>query len=112
MNRAKLVTIVLALVGAVATAEAANLNPCPPSGARVFVSATGSITLNGSTVALADLARAVANLKPRPTVLCYARENPEQQPHPQALAALEALMGANLPIALFKDSAFTQGLGN
>jgi hypothetical protein len=92
-------------------AEGANSNTapgCPPSGAKVFVSSAGRVTLNGVVVAAGDLSGAIKQLNPRPTVICYARENPEREPHPQALVALEAVMSARLPIALFKDAAFSQ----
>jgi|SRR6185503_11700867 len=79
---------------------------CPSSGARVYVSATGAVSLNGKRVAVTNLQRALEQLDPRPSVICYARDNPEREPHPDALAALEAVMSLRMPIALFRDATF------
>jgi hypothetical protein len=80
---------------------------CPERGAKVFVSASGVITLNGRMIAAADLTRALAELDPRPPVVCYSRDNPQGEPPPGAMAAMEAIIAAGLPIALFTDATFS-----
>ena len=111
MSIAKVALTLLLVVNAMSNAaEGAHSNTkgCPPSGAKVFVSSAGRVTLNEVVVAAGDLGGAIKKLNPPPTVICYARENPEREPHPQALVALEAVMSARLPIALFKDSTFSE----
>jgi hypothetical protein len=79
---------------------------CPESGARLFLTAQGHVTLNGRAVEVSALKDALLTLSPTPTVICYSRENPAAQPHPAAQAVLEAMMATQLPIGLFTDETF------
>jgi hypothetical protein len=79
---------------------------CPDSGARIFLSAQGDVTLNDRRVEASQLKDALLALSPAPTVLCYSRENPTGEPHPPVQTVLDAMMAAQLPIGLFTDATF------
>jgi hypothetical protein len=84
---------------------------CHKLGAKVHVSGAGLITLNGETVAAAELARTISELSPKPSEVCYVRGDPQGEPPPEALEALEAIMAVGLPVALFTDATFSQRIG-
>ena len=79
---------------------------CPDSGARVFLTAQGDVTLNGRHMAASELRDALLALSPVPTIICYSRENPVAEPHPAVQTVLEALMATQLPIGFFTDATF------
>ena len=80
--------------------------PCPPSGARLFLSAAGEILLNGKAIAPSDIPRAIAKLKPRPTEICYAREKLGAEPRESQRAVTNAIRGTGLPLSLYVDRTF------
>ena len=82
--------------------------PCPPRGARLFLSAKGAISLNGKAVAANDLPQAIAKLDPRPAEICYAREKPGAEPAESRVAVARAIMGTDIPLSLYIDRAFSQ----
>jgi hypothetical protein len=84
----------------------ANVSVCPSTGARVFLSAEGVVTLNGQKVEAPVLKGALEALKPKPTVVCYARENAAGEPNPAMGVVLDAITATRLPIGLFTDSTF------
>ena len=79
---------------------------CPDTGARVFLTADGRVTLNGRKVESSHLAAELQALTPKPTVICYSRENPQGEPHPAMTVVLQAIMSARLPVGLFSDATF------
>jgi hypothetical protein len=79
---------------------------CPDSGVKIYLHQDGRVTLNGSTIDAANLSAALAKLQPRPTVVCYSRDNPEGEPPPQMQQVLEAIMALRLPIGIFTDRTF------
>jgi hypothetical protein len=87
-------------------AFSANVQPCPNSGARVFLTAQGAVTLNGKGVEASTLKSALEALKPKPTVICYSRENAAGEPHPAMTVVMDAITSTRLPIGLFTDSTF------
>jgi hypothetical protein len=108
MNISRLLAASIIAMSTSAPEASNSAERCPESGAKVFVSAAGRVTLNGKVVSASEVGRAIERLNPQPTVICYARDNPEREPHPDALLALEAVASARLPVALFKDKAFTE----
>jgi hypothetical protein len=79
---------------------------CPDSGAKVFLTAQGAVTLNGRPLEPSQLKDALLGLSPAPTVICYSRENPAGEPPPAAQSVLEAMMAVRLPIGFFTDQTF------
>jgi hypothetical protein len=79
---------------------------CPDSGAKVFLTAQGAMTLNGRPLEPSQLKDALLGLSPAPTAICYSREDPAGEPHPVAQGILEAMMAVRLPIGFFTDETF------
>ena len=79
---------------------------CPESGARVFFTAQGDVTLNNQRMEVSELQNALVALSPTPTVICYSRENPEAEPHPAVQTVIEAMMATQLPIGFYTDATF------
>ena len=79
---------------------------CPDTGAKVFLTADGRVTLNGRKVEAAHLAAELKALAPKPTVICYSRESPQGDPPPAMTVVLEAIMSVGLPVGLFSDATF------
>jgi hypothetical protein len=98
--------LLIATLIALGAAEGSMAAPCPDSGARVFLKTDGRITLNGRAVEAAHLAAELQGLIPKPSVICYSRENPQGEPHPAMAAVLEAIMATRLPVGLFTDATF------
>ena len=88
-----------------APAGAAALGPCPDAGARLAVSATGQVTLNGAPVAPPALAITLRSLNPPPLLVCYYREAGSA---PAVPAVLDAAMSMRLPVLVFEDAAFSR----
>jgi hypothetical protein len=106
----RLVGIVAAILFFVAcpiSQGVAMSNGCPKSGAKIFLSADGIVTLNGRKVDAAQLKNALLSLSPKPTMVCYSREAPQGEPPPAMPAVLDAIMAMRLPIGLFTDGTFT-----
>jgi hypothetical protein len=54
-----------------------------------------------------ELKDALLALAPTPTVICYSRESPGEEPHPAVQSVIDAMMATQLPIGFFTDSTFT-----
>jgi hypothetical protein len=86
----------LVILAALGVSRGAVAAPCPETGAKVFLTTTEA----------SRLAAALQRLKPKPSVICYSRENPEGEPHPAMTAVLEAIMSMRLPVRIFTDATF------
>jgi hypothetical protein len=91
--------------------RAASTNPCPKTGAKVLVNASGSVTLNGTVVSVEKLAAALSALAPRPTEVCYFREKAKGEPPAAVRAATNAIISARLPISFYSDASFSSRVG-
>lgn len=105
---AALILAVLALLtlSRVSFGESAMGSGCPESGVRIYLDRHGTVTVNGGAVALEKLASVLAAIQPRPTVVCYSREDAQQEPPAQYQAVIEAIMALRLPVGLFTDNTF------
>lgn len=79
---------------------------CPESGVRIYLDRHGKVTVNGKAVSLDRLGGTLAAIQPRPTVVCYSRDDPQLEPPAQAGAVMEAIMALRLPVGFFTDSTF------
>jgi len=70
--------------------------------AKVKVDRAGRIYLNGRIVTLENLKRELSRLHNVNGAVWYHRENPDQDPPPEALAVLQAIIGARLPVKLLE----------
>ena len=70
--------------------------------AKVKVDRAGRIYLNGRIVTLENLKREFSRLHMVNGAVWYHRENPHQDPPPEALAVLQAIIDARLPVKLLE----------
>lgn len=70
--------------------------------AKVKVDRAGRIYLNGRIVTLEDLKRELSRLYKVNGAVWYHRENPHQDPSPEALTVLQAIIDARLPVKLLE----------
>lgn len=70
--------------------------------AKVKVDRAGRIYLNGSIVSLENLKRELSRLHKVNGAVWYHRENPHQDPPPEALLVLQAIIDARLPVKLLE----------
>ena len=89
-------------------ATGAATNACPKTGARVLISAAGKVTMNGTPVPVENLAASLNALAPRPSEVCYFRENPKGAPPASVQAAVSALISTHLPISFYSDASFSK----
>jgi hypothetical protein len=69
---------------------------------KVKVDRSGTIYLNKKVVTIDELRQECARLKQVNGVVWYYRENPHGEPPPQAMAVIQAIVDANLPIRLME----------
>ena len=79
---------------------------CPESGVRIYLDRHGKVKVNGKPVSLDSLAGTLAAIQPRPTVVCYSRDDPQLEPPAQAATVMQAIMALRLPVGFFTDSTF------
>ena len=70
--------------------------------AKVKVDRAGRIYLNGRIVTLENLKRELSRLHKVNGAVWYHRQNPHQDPPPEALAVLQAIINARLPVKLLQ----------
>jgi hypothetical protein len=107
--RAALPALVVSILGILMSppSTGAASAACPTTGAKVFMNSAGVVTLNGKQIQASALKDALAKLSPKPTVICYSRENPAAEPHPSMQTVLDAIISMQLPVGLFTDGTFT-----
>jgi hypothetical protein len=86
--------VALALVTLAPAGAAAQGRPV----ARVAVAASGAVTFDGRPVSLPELRSELESLARWKGEVWYYRENPAAEPPPEALAVIEAIMQARLPV--------------
>ncbi len=89
-----------------AASDATTLVPCPATGARLVLLHSGAVTLNGIEVGIDKLGTAIGALRPPPTEVCYAQEDPADQ-SANLGSALEVLIFAKMPISIYTDLTFS-----
>ena len=75
--------------------------------AKVRVYGDGRITLDDSTVSLDALSTAFADLKQQSGSVWYYREGGESEPHPNAMAVIQAIVDAQLPVSMSSEEDFS-----
>jgi hypothetical protein len=92
-------------------AGAAATTPCPKTGAKVLVTASGIVNLNGAVVPVDNLAAALNAVTPRPTEVCYFREKAAGDPPATVRIATNAIISTRLPISFYSDASFSSRVG-
>ena len=70
--------------------------------AKVKVDQAGTMYLNGKTVTIEELKQEFARLKQANGAVWYYRENPQGEPPAQAMAVIQAVIDAKLPVRLLE----------
>jgi hypothetical protein len=70
--------------------------------AKVKVNRTGTVYLNGKVVTIEALKQEFARLKHTNGAVWYYRENSQGEPPPQAMAVIQAIIDAQLPVKLME----------
>ena len=82
----------------------------PPPGTpivKVKVTAGGEVSADGQPVTLERLAARMSQLKQVGGAVYYYRENPEGEPHPNAMKVIELVTENQLPIRLCTNPDFS-----
>ena len=74
---------------------------------KLKVAAGGEIAADGKPVTLEQLADRLAELKRAGGGVWYYRENPEGEPHPNAMKVIELIARHRLPVRLFTKPDFS-----
>src|SRR5882762_8195300 len=83
-------------------------SPCPATGVKVFLASDGNVVVNDKAVLSNDLKGSLEQISPRPTEVCYSRENPNSAPPPQMASVLDSIAALKAPISFYSDRTFTK----
>lgn len=75
--------------------------------AKVRAYRNGKITINGREVTIEEMRNGFSDLKKKNGVVWYFREAAEQEPHPNAILAVKAIIDAKLPVSLSNEEDFS-----
>jgi biopolymer transport protein ExbD len=79
--------------------------------AKVSISRTGEIKLNGKIVSFKKLENSFKSLKDNNGVVWYFRENPEEESPPsQAIKVINLIMDMNIPVRLSSKPDFSDSI--
>jgi len=97
----RLAALILGMIilGFVAAAE--------PPVARVSALASGTILLNGKPTDVKSIDAELGKIKERQGEVWYYRENPQAEPHPNAMAVVELVVKHRLPISMSTKPDFS-----
>lgn len=99
--------MVVAVLG-LTQALGAESTACPAAGARVFLFASGVVSLNGQVVEVSKLKAALDGLRPKPTVICYSRGSTKGEPPASMVLVLDTIISTRLPIGFYTDGSFEE----
>ena len=83
------------------------LNP-PTKTLKIMVSASGDITVERQAATLDQVSAKLAELKKSGGAVLYYRENPEGEPHPNAVKVMQLVIDNQLPIRLCVKPDFSE----
>ena len=78
---------------------------------KLRLDGAGGISLNGTPATLAQVRAALAGLKAKNGVVWYYRDAAQAEPPPDAMAVLEAVVDARVPISLSTKPDFSDVVG-
>ena len=70
--------------------------------AKVKVDTAGNISLNGNSVSIQEIKHEFKRLKQVNGAVWYHRENPQGEPHPNAVEVIKAVVDEKLPVRLME----------
>jgi len=99
----RMLLLVVALLAAAPDVATAQGRPV----AKVVVAESGAITFDGRPVTLPELREALASLAKGKGEVWYYRPNPPGDPPPGALAVIQAIAQARLPVRFATEPDFS-----
>jgi hypothetical protein len=90
-----------------AIAAAGSLMAAEPIVAKVSALSSGSLLLNGKQVDLKSIETELGKLKAAKGEVWYYRENPQSEPHPNAMAVIQLVVKHQLPISMSTKPDFS-----
>ena len=78
---------------------------------KIAVSAKGEIQADGKPVSLENLSDQLAALRGVGGAVWYHRENPDQDPHPNAEKVIDLIIANGLPVRLSTKPDFSDSVG-
>ena len=88
-------------------------SPLPPidaPNAKIWVSKTGAIEVNGSQVEVESVGPMLAELAQRKGEVFYGREAAEEDPHPNGLKVLQMVITSGLPVRMSTKRDFSDAV--
>ena len=83
-----------------------------PQYIRLFVQKDGQLELNGQQATLAEVTKALeAAPQDGSTAVLYAREAPQEDPHPNGMKVMEIVVGKRLPVRFSSRRDFSDVIG-
>ena len=107
MRTAVLITLLVISVGCGSGEDAVEPESGDTEVAKVRAYGVGRITVDGSSVSVDDLPALFQDLKRRGGVVWYYREAGSAEPHPNAMAVIEAVVEAGLPVSMSSEEDFS-----
>jgi hypothetical protein len=77
---------------------------------RIKVSTSGDITIDGQAASLDEASAKMADLKKANGIVLYHRENPQGEPHPNAMKIMALVVEHQLPIHLCAKADFSDSV--
>src|SRR5688572_13254983 len=82
--------------------------------AKIWISKTGSVEINGTQVEVESVGPMLAELAQRKGEVFYGRDAAEEDPHPNGLKVLQLVIASGLPVRMstrrdFSDSVRLEG---
>ena len=85
----------------------ASVSATEPAVAKITVLASGQLLLNGKPSDMNAVDAALSELKTKKGEVWYHRQNPQSEPHPNAMAVIQLVMKHHLPISMSSKPDFS-----
>lgn len=87
--------------------------PVPPAdgpSAKIWISKTGSVEVNGRQVEVESVGPMLADLAQRKGEVFYGRDAVEEDPHPNGMKVLQLVMASQLPVRMSTKRDFSDAV--
>jgi len=98
----------LLLLAVLALAPASRAEEPAAPVAKISITRDGAVSLDGHPISPADLKDPLARLAERKGEVWYYRENAGADPPPEAMAVIQAIIDAHLPVRLSTKPDFSE----
>jgi len=102
---------VRAAAAALMVASTFHLMAHPREVLRIAITANGQISADGRRTTIEELIPILRELAKKKGEVWYYREEPEADPHPNAMKVLAAIVDCNLPVRLSTKPDYSDSVG-